>query len=168
MGALTDMYDRELFKLSEKAHNAAFSVYSDAGEELIYEDNEILELGYFIFDSMIKTHDVVMRDSFASDFKLWFNRYRGQAPPESWFIFYSFVFGDDTDSIQNLKETAKRFGFVTFERISTDDDFFVFHPKEHSNGLEIVNVNHVTHAQRNRMFNQILNKNGQPIFLEWW
>lgn len=56
---------------------------------------------------------------------------------KSYFFLYEWTFAGYPDSIDMMKHAAEKNGFIVIERLSTDNDFFLFHPKNHSLGLEL-------------------------------
>ena len=59
---------------------------------------------------------------------------------KKYFIFYPDTFGDELEvSVQKLKEICdKTPGLSYTERMSTDNDFFLFVPINHGPGMEII------------------------------
>lgn len=73
----------------------------------------------------------------------------------SYFIFYPFIFKNYPESVQLLKDAAKGHGFVLIERMSTDNDFFMFAPIEHDIGMEIRDPKNRSPAKMNGIFGDI-------------
>lgn len=72
-----------------------------------------------------------------------------------YFLFYPFVFKDYPESIQLVKDAAKGHGFILIERISTENDFFLFRPVEHDIGLEIRDPRNRPPSKMNGIFSDI-------------
>ena len=74
---------------------------------------------------------------------------------KTYFLFYPFIFKNHPESVQLVKEAAKGHGFILIERMSTDNDFFIFAPKEHDIGLEIRDPKNRSPGKMNGIFGSI-------------
>lgn len=55
------------------------------------------------------------------------------------FLLYEWTFTKHPESLAELKKIATEDPDLDYiERLSTDDDFLTFHPKEHSMGIELI------------------------------
>ena len=146
MGALTDLADRRdrkdgyfeaqhLYRVNK--HRFNISITPEAKKRLIKElTKEFKEETYY--------YNLVTNLGYFCGLEV--HRY---------FIFYPWTFKDYPESIQLVKDAAKGHGFILIERMSTDNDFFLFHPIEHDIGLEIRDPKNRSPAKMNGIFGDI-------------
>lgn len=90
-------------------------------------------------------------ERFGDEILLWY--YRLSGADYSYFFHYKSVFGDHPEWISTFKETIRRDKNLDFiERMSCDDDFFIFRPREHSLGLELIVHNGLCPTDLNKRF----------------
>ena len=76
-------------------------------------------------------------DGCGSETVKWYRRLCGE--DYSAFLLYEWTFTEHPKSLAELKKIATEDPDLDYiERLSTNDDFLTFHPKEHSMGIELI------------------------------
>lgn len=137
MGALTEAMDkfcsREGYYTARREYNALREQYDlDSMDE-----DDLMSL----HDKVVQKYEEGDRAARSIAFDVSYNllRFLG-IESHKFFVFYDWTFGEElADSVAAIKRIcAATPGLSCSERMSTDDDFFLFHPIEHGPGLEIV------------------------------
>lgn len=162
MGALSDMADRECMRMDQVARNAADNFWYDyQNDKIIDDDDKLRELAR---DAAPRASDYPpAQEDFIEDFIKWIHRYKGSEPPQTFFVFYGFKFKNNPGSIRRLKRAIHGLGLEYRERMSTDNDFFMFRPLEHGPGLEIINTRHIATKYINYAISNIPTDSGEPL-----
>lgn len=111
-------------------------------------------------------------DRCSFDIMYWYERLCGK--DYSIFFLYERHFKTHPESIDVLKRIAAKDPNLDFiERISNDDDFFMFHPVEHSLGLELIIHNGLCPTDLNRRLRDVIVDNpdyvdGYGPFMMGW
>ena len=84
---------------------------------------------------------------------------------KTYFFFYPWEFGEELkDSIEQIKKVCdKTEGLSYRERMSTDNDFFLFRPKEHGLGLEITDLKNRSPPEMTELFQHIKHKDAETV-----
>lgn len=162
MGALTDLCDRECFRMDQLARNAAEDFFDRFQDDKIIDNDDELRAIAAENAGRVSTYPPAQSD-FVDYFITWIHRYLGTEPPQKFYVFYGFNFKDHPERIDQLKTAIRNLGLGQRERISTDNDFFMFHPVEHGPGLEIINQRHLPLKWINRAIIEVIKDNGQPL-----
>lgn len=86
---------------------------------------------------------------------LWYHRLCGE--DYSIFLLYAWTFTKHPESIDLLKKIATDDPNLDYrERLSTDDDFFMFRPIEHSLGIELIVHNGLNPDQLTRKLRGVI------------
>ena len=160
MGALTDMCDK--FDNRDGYYIACY-LYSVHGADLT--------------DSELEDHVKRERSETAWErcgffITLWYHRLCGE--DYSIFLLYAWTFTKHPESIDLLKKIATDDPNLDYrERLSTDDDFFMFRPIEHSLGIELVVHNGLSPARLSRKLRGVIVDDKyayggcRGFFMEW-
>lgn len=74
----------------------------------------------------------------------------------SYFFLYEWCFKDHPEWIERFKAVVDKDEDLDYiERISDDEDFFMFRPKEHSLGLELIVHNGLSPIDLNKRFSEV-------------
>lgn len=163
MGALTELMDsyRE-----EKGYYTARAEYRQ-----LLEDYQLKDLSP---EELEKIHDVVLLKykGEKNDYEISRNlRFFLGLDVKKFFIFYPWTFGDELQqSVNQLKQICEDTpGLSCVERMSTDNDFFLFHPTEHGPGLEICDKLNRTPGELNDLFRGVLcsKREDKRLWFKW-
>lgn len=161
MGALTELVDK---------YNAENGYYIAASEYSKFRcDYEKVKLTY---EDLIKICDVILLkyQNHKAIFDIEYNLkcFLG-LKIKTYFIFYQWTFETElNDSVMKIKEICKREnGLSCIERVSTDDDFFMFRPVNHGPGIEIRDEKNRTPMEMNELFKDVYCRKKEFKRLTW-
>lgn len=155
MGALTEEMDRYLSKEGYYAARREYKALAEAYDLDSLNRADLMEL----HDRVVRKYEEGDRAAhmIASNVSYNLLRFLG-IKPHRYFIFYLWTFGDElAESVALLKQIcADTPGMSCTERMSTDKDFFLFHPIEHGPGLEIVDDRNRPPDEMTRLFQKVV------------
>lgn len=156
MGALTDLCDK--FDNRDGYRHARYL-------HRVYGAN--------LTDSDLEDHlDKTVWERCGFSITLWYHRLCGE--DYSIFLLYAWTFTKHPESIDLLKKIATDDPNLDYrERLSTDDDFFMFRPVEHSLGIELIVHNGLNPDQLTRKLRGVIVDDKyaygecRGFFMEW-
>ena len=157
MGALTELMDKYV---AEKGYYEAKDIWETL--EYLFPAPEVfvsIEDRKKIIDYIVKKYE---GDRTTIKYTIKDNLYHfWNIENKRYFFFYPWIFGEEyKDSIEEIKKICDNTNGLSYrERMSTDNDFFLFHPQEHDMGLEITDTRNRSPKEMNAIRGRIRIKN---------
>ena len=157
MGVLSELNDSFMNK---KGYQIAKNIFDHHGKDL--NKDEVLSHMYDL-----------ARDHFFFETWEWYERLSGRKD-QRFFLLYEWYFKDNCEKyIPIIEEICDKDPDLDYEeRISNDEDFFLFHPIEHGLGIDIIVHNGLTPDKLNSKFKRICISNPDhpgkmPLVFSW-
>lgn len=165
MGALTDLFDKDC---SRYAYNLATAIerqeidYFETFPGEVTEEEIIDYLKEHQYNPFLQRNaDIVGPEAFRK-----LQQLLGKADPPRYFYLSEWHFKKHKNAAMQIISRCQKFDLEFSWRISTENDFFMFHPIKPGIGLEIKNTPMYTPYRLNQIFGKIVTDAG-PMSFRW-